>query len=267
MRMHLLAVLAMVAATAAEGAANPRATGAGGGGTNPRTAMRNVSFVEAPRITEPAQMGDWLTRLAGSYRVDGMADFNLLEVDTGNGFGGEPVHRYINVNGGADCVRVGTGPGVHCIFNITWVDQFEIIPPSTEDDAPDPGVFNLPGGDSFLDPAMSLIGLDPGKGALHLLLVDNKGLPEGGHGVIHGDRATFRTPCVNARSLMQNMSPDLEIRNLPPRTCERVTRVQARADSKVVNVSIYIEINDEPRTRFDLTLRRAASAGGERRGR
>lgn len=55
----------------------------------------------------------------------------------------------------------------------------------------------VPGAVSYLNPAMALFGLDSRNSAINYLLVDNKGLPEGGLGRNTGNRATFRTRCVN----------------------------------------------------------------------
>src|SRR5690606_9982697 len=46
-------------------------------------------------------------------------------------------------------------------------------------------------------PAMALYGIDPATSGFRYLEVDNKGIASGGKGVIVGDRATLRTPCVN----------------------------------------------------------------------
>jgi hypothetical protein len=208
-------------------------------GANPRDSIADVSYLIPKPVTEPAAMAAWLRLLAGSYRVEGMVDFT---------------ERPIGVGGKADCKAVGTGPGIQCIFNITWPDEFEVVQPGEGDARA--GIFNLPGGDSYLDPSMMLIGLEPARSALRYLLVDNKGLPEGGPGFIVGKTATFRTPCVNARPLLQAMNPDRLINQRPPETCARITRIETAPESRLVYLSIYIEINDEPRTRFDLTLRR-----------
>ena len=52
---------------------------------------------------------------------------------------------------------------------------------------------------------MLLFGLDPAQSAIHHLMVDNKGLPEGGPGSNTGNRATFKTTCVNAPILLSTM--------------------------------------------------------------
>lgn len=184
----------------------------------------------------PTAADVWLRRLAGGYQVEG-----LVEV---RGKGGCPAYCG-GIKGKADCVAIGTGPGVQCVLNLAWTDIYE-----TDYEAG--GIFNVPGGVSYLDPAMMLFGLDPGENAIRYLLVDNKGLPEGGPGSNAGNRATFRTTCVNAPALFSAMNPDGE----PYRTCDRTIRFEAKPDASIVYLWIDIDINDNNFTSFMLSLRR-----------
>lgn len=220
--------------------------GAGAAGNNPRETMLDVSFLTPPPVTEPAQMGAWLGQLVGRYRVEGLTDV---------------MGRQVGIKGAADCESVGKGPGLHCIFNIYWEDLFEII---LDPDQGPPGVYNLPGGVPWLRPSMMLIGLDPAKGGLTHLLVDNKGLPEGGSGSIAGNVATLRAPCVNAPALFLAMNPDTRFLGRPPATCERITRIDTRPGSRVVNLSITMEINREHASSFIVILRREPPGGAQR---
>lgn len=217
----------------------------------------------APRAIEPAgdamvadaDMDVWLRRLVGRYRFDGMlhavalgecaqpaADSNLEDLH-------EPYCRPIK--GSGDCVAVGVGPGVQCVLSVMWVDMYRIVSPTENAGG---GIFSIPGGVSYLDPSMALFGLDPGKSALQYLLVDHKGMPEGDSGFIKGNRATFKTQCVNAPALFNEM----DISGSP--ICERIIRIDARPDAKVLHWSMDIVIGVEgakdPYTRFEMTLRR-----------
>jgi hypothetical protein len=217
----------------------------------------------------PTEIEVWLRRLVGRYQVEGL-------VEVAYDYEGYPDHRcgplppdpaeqdnppplpvpYCSSIGGmADCVGIGAGPGVQCILGITWKEIWDVDP--------DEGVFTLPGGVPNLAPAMMLFGLAPGQSNVDYLLVDNKGLPEGGLGSIGGSRVTFTTPCTNAPTLFQTMKPPpvpAEPPNLrtSPRTCERTLRLEARDGAKVVHLSIGIEINGDLWTRYEMSLRRVA---------
>lgn len=211
---------------------------------NPRQSIRKVEYLMPKPVTGQDGMAEWLLRLVDNYRVEGM--------------GTVPAVEPFSVQGNGDCAPVGAGPGVHCIFNIHWIDQFEII--MDPEEGP-PGVHNVPGGVSYLNPSMMLVGIDPFREGLQFLLVDNKGLPEGGTASISGHRATLRAPCVNAPKLFLDLNPDRQFEGRSPETCERVTRIDAKPDSTVVHVDIDIEINREPASRFQMTLRRSNKAG------
>jgi hypothetical protein len=219
----------------------------GAAGTNPRDAKLDVTYVIPRPVTERGEIGAWLLRLGDRYRVEG----------AGNVMG-----RIVTVKGAVDCTAIGAGPGMQCILNISWNDQFEII---TDPGQGPVGVFNLPGGVAYLNPSMMLTGLDPGRQGITFLLVDNKGLPEGGPGVIAGDRATLRAPCVNAPALFLAMNPDARFAERRPDTCERIIRIDARPGSTVVHMATDIEINGDVATRFDLTLRREPPGGVPRK--
>lgn len=195
----------------------------------------------------PPTEGDvWLKRLVGSYDVDGM-----VNVVAKGGCGEEGAYCE-TVRGKGDCIGIGSGPGVQCILQLAWPDMYEIVFPPEED----AGTYNLPGGVSNLGPAMALFGLDPGKSAVHYMLVDQKGLSEGGLGLNTGSRMTFRSPCVNWPTLLNAMRPISPM----PHSCERIMRIEARAEGRVVFLSMDIEIDDEPFTRYEMTLRRDSPA-------
>ncbi len=168
-----------------------------------------------------------------------------------------PVPYCSGIRGKGDCVAIGKGPGVQCMLNVTWQDFYEMLfqKAETKDDAVDnspTGNFELPGGVSYLDPSVALFGIDPRKAQVNYLLVDQKGLPEGGLGSIKGNTATFRTTCVNAPALLGAMKPQADVF----RTCDRIFRIEARPESKVVFWTMDLEINEELFTRIQMTLRR-----------
>jgi hypothetical protein len=188
----------------------------------------------------------WLARMVDRFRFEGVVNVA--------GKGDCPSFCE-TVKGTGDCVGVGKGPGVQCILNASWQEMWEIVMPSDGDEPA--GVFELPGGVPYLDPAMVLFGMDPAHSALSYLLVNNKGMPEGGSGSIKGNTATFKTKCVNEAALLAAMKP-VAFNDRMPDTCERTIQIEARPDSKVVWMTIQIDINDDIFTRFTLTLRRQA---------
>jgi hypothetical protein len=113
----------------------------------------------------------WLRRLVGKYKLDGAANpFGCPDNCSG-------------VKGKVDCIAIGTGPGVQCILNATWQERWSFQ--------------GQPILLAYLDPSMMLMGLDPGISAINMLLVNDKGLPEGALGRIKGITASFYSPCVN----------------------------------------------------------------------
>jgi hypothetical protein len=211
----------------------------------------------------PVAADVWLRRLVGRYRIEGMVEVvydhpdyiehrcGPLPPDPNQSDNPPPpaVPYCSGIKGKGDCVGIGSGPGVQCILDVSWQDIYTQL-----------GA-NLPGGVSYLSPAMLLFGLDPTQAAIHHLLVDNKGLPEGGPGANTGNRATFKTTCVNAPILLSRMPEVVPDERRPDRprewqTCNRVTRFSAKPDSRVVNISMDIDINDETFTRLEITMRR-----------
>jgi hypothetical protein len=190
----------------------------------------------------------WLKRLVGRYEVDGA----IAPVDTGevesdeNQEGGEEcsdgeicatpsLPRLTSIAGKIDCVAIGTGPGVQCVINIVWSEEW---------------VGGKPVPVAYLDPSMMLFGLGPQHGEINMLLVDDHGLAEGGAGRIGGNTAVFMVPCTNAR-----------VENMPEATCERITRFEARPDARLVHA--WIDIRDTRNHDFYgaqivMTLRRIA---------
>jgi hypothetical protein len=241
-------------------------------GANPRNPASRVAYEAPLPVVDATGMGGWLMRLGGRYKVDGAIEVVFDHPDfLGHRCGAvspdgvvEPFCK--NIGGQADCITIGKGPGVQCILQVSWPEMFFIVNGLEEPDPEPgpgppppppypPGVYTLPGGNSFLRPAMLMIGMDPHKAGLQFLLVNDKGLPEGGAGTIVGDRAKLRTPCVNGPVLLNTMRQDV-INSRPPRSCENILYIDAKEDSSVVNLAFDIRINDETYTVINITLRR-----------
>jgi hypothetical protein len=203
---------------------------------------------------------DWLGQLPGIYRVEGLV----------NVVAREECAYCVAATGTADCIRIGQGSGVQCVFNVRWEETHEFVQPAAE--LPQPGepvppaagAYELPGGVPYLSPAVMLFGRDPGQHAILHLAVNNKGLSEGGPGFVAGNRATFRTACVNGPRVMGAMKPPPKPPQPPKyevawRTCDRIVRIDAKPGANVVFITIELAINDDPFTLINLTLRRMPS--------
>jgi hypothetical protein len=180
----------------------------------------------------PTEMDVWLTRLVGRFRFEGLIHVRSQGdcEEPGSPLGG-PCETIAGVG---DCVSVGTGPGVQCVFNVSWLD-----------------IHTSPNGVSYLNPAMALFGLDPANGAINHLLVNNKGLAEGGMGASTGNRATFRTSCVNQPGMLGG--------------CERIFRIEAAPDARILYMWIDVETGLKgvrPPVSITLSLRRVVQDEG-----
>lgn len=172
----------------------------------------------------PVPMEVWLRRLVGQFSIEGV-------VQMANG---DCPSACRGVYGKGDCVAVGEGPGVHCIFNVRWFDMAQVNFETGARATP-------PGSISYLNPAMALFGMQPGGPSLHFLLVDNKGLPEGGPGALNGSYARFITRCVNAVL-----------------GCQRKMTIEAREGSNLLYMTIEAdnEFTRTPISTIVMSLRR-----------
>lgn len=245
---------------------------------DPRTPPPRADY----QLTPDAPMDLWLPRLVGKYSFSGAVEVvydhpDYLDHRCGGALPPDPltsessippppVTPYCSdVQGNGECIAIGKGPGVQCLLNVVW-QNFGYLP----------GGDVLAGGVSYLSPGVELFGMDPSRQVISHLVVDNKGLPERGAGVIKGNRATFKSACVNAPAVLADMPPLANSSRpaQPPyyhyvwRTCDRVVRIDARPDSSVVHMSIDINMNGELFTRMEMTMRRqkpeeaAAESGG-----
>lgn len=162
----------------------------------------------------------WLRRLLGRYAFDGYVDLG------GQGNPGD----VLLVRGSGECVGFGVAPGVQCEIDVRWP---KVTGPAGED---------IIGGISHLSPAMILYGVEPDERGIRYLQVDNRGLAEGATGLVTGDTAAFRTPCVD-------MAND----------CHRVVRITAREDSEMVEMQVDTELNYQVAVRFRFQMRRLES--------
>jgi hypothetical protein len=166
-----------------------------------------------------AELIPWLRRLLGQYTYEGYVDL---------GGKGNPDDQR-RVRGVGLCVGFGVAPGVQCEINVRWPES------------KGPQGEQIMGGVSPLAPAMILYGLEPDDLGIRYLQVDNRGLAEGATGFIIRDTATFRTPCVDV-----------------PEGCQRITRITAEPDSKLIEMQVDTEVNYELAMRYRFQLTRVA---------
>jgi hypothetical protein len=158
----------------------------------------------------------WIRRLLGRYTLQGYVDV---------GGKGDPADRR-TVRGIGLCVGFGVAPGVQC--------EMHVVGPQSAADAGQ----SVPESVAALAPAMILYGVEPDDLGIRYLQVDNRGLAEGATGDVIGNTATFRTRCADVAE-----------------GCERVTRITAVSESKVVDVQVDTEIHSQlaARLRFQMT--------------
>jgi hypothetical protein len=211
-----LLALALLVASGIAVAAQPAATGT----ANPPTAATKAAdqeleeiLVNGKRIKPERNMQavvDWMRRLVGQFRYQGYVELRSAD--------GAPLGKQ-DVQGVSDCVAFGLAPGVQCSVKVEW--------PAVE------GGDRVVGGVSTLQPAMILYGFDPDHRAVHMLQVDNKGIADGALGYIQGDTLIAAAPCEGI-----------------PGNCQRITRITAKPDGKLIQTQIDIEIDGQRVTRY-----------------
>jgi len=196
----------------------------------------------------PVEMDVWLRRLVGRFSFEG-----VVHVPSNGECGAHGASLITmpcqTIKGTGDCVSVGRGPGVQCMLNVSWHEIWTSVSSLTGLVETGMDSFTsdfVPGALPYLNPAMVQFGLDPRTAAINHLLVDHKGLAEGGLGSETGSRATFRTACVNQPGILGG--------------CERIFRIEARADSRLLYMWIDVEKGPKgigpPFSSIMLTLRR-----------
>ena len=169
---------------------------------------------------DPQKIVNWLKLLVGQFRYDGDVK---LEAD-------EAPETPLQVRGVADCTAFGLAPGVHCSMKVVWPEVHG------------KNGAEIPGGVSTLVPAMIQYGLDPDHLGIRYLQVDSKGLANYGQGYLVNDTLTTTMPC-----------PDIA------GNCQRVARIHAGIDGKLIDMQIDIERDYQPVARFTFLLHRVGA--------
>lgn len=122
-------------------------------------------MIEARRLQQAADIATLLPRLVGKFDVEGV-------------FGPESP-RPMTATGKADCVAIGAGPGVQCVFHVVWGMELQ-----------GQGV-NVRMGSSFLAPAAYLFGFDPNEVVVRTMQLDTSGVAEDMPTTINGDTLSW----------------------------------------------------------------------------
>jgi hypothetical protein len=171
----------------------------------------------ARRVRNPQVVVDWLKRLVGQFRYEGYVE---LHSD------GAPQGRN-SITGASDCVGFGPGPGVQCVMKVSWPEVHGA------------GGGEIPGGVSSLAPAMILYGLDPDRIGVRYMQLDNKGIAEGGLGLLNGETMSSTIPCADI-----------------PGDCKRTVRIEAQSDGKLIRMQIDIDRDSTRLVRYMFVMRK-----------
>lgn len=170
------------------------------------------------RTKDPQSVLNWMSRLVGRFVVEGTVDLRAQGKR----------EDFVKVQGRADCIGFGIGPGVQCQLKVRWPDT----------QGPDGA--GIPGGAPALNPAVMLFGFEKDQFGIHYTLVDSKGFAELAKGAL-------ATPDVlDARSTCGATRGD----------CTRRVRITALADLKAVEMKIDQMIDQQKAVSYTIVMRR-----------
>lgn len=165
----------------------------------------------------PQKVLDWMARLVGEFTWEGHVDVHAR---------GKP-QDIRAVHGSSNCTGFGLAPAVQCEIKVRWSTV------RGEDGEP------VLGGASNLNPATMLFGFEADRIGIRYMLVDNNGIADGAMGYVVDNTMISRTPCANM-----------------PGNCQRVARITADPDLKVVRMEVVLEIDYQKAVYFDFIMRR-----------
>lgn len=161
-------------------------------------------LVEGRRpVRDSRKLTAWIDRLTGEFRYEGYVEWR-------GAVNGAMVRA--EVRGGSRCVRFGKAVAVQCQINATWPEAQGI------------NGADVPGGASPLSPAIAVFALDTSQLFIGDFQVDNNGIATGGKGWVLDDTLISKSPCADF-----------------PGRCERVLRLEAPPDGKVIRMRVDLE--------------------------
>lgn len=199
----------------------------------------------AARKSKLAEMEAWLGRMVGEYRLEGTVSahvgstshgINLGQARCGTG----QCFLESRPQGVGVCSSIGSGPGVLCRIDMPWPRFFweQVMTMG-------PGSGELPFSGPNLQGAMTLYGIDPDNLGIRFLMVDGKSTAIEALGFLEGDRAVFRTGCMN---LPSGVAP-------AGFRCEWVFQIRIREDGKTIEM-LFETTGTVRLAAYDLSLRR-----------
>jgi hypothetical protein len=193
---------------------------------HPALAQPHISpEVERAEFVPTPDTGTWLERIPGRYLFDGVIrHVEIAEYDPRLDYPNGWVHgqkQYLNewsqpVVGKGDCIAFAEAPGLQCVINVKWPEQWN----------GQTGRATL-GAVSDLSPAMLVAGVNPADQAIRFLMVDFRGLGHPGSLTLKGNTASTRVDCVNLPGLIR---------------CDQKFTIEAREESELIFVTLGTEV-------------------------
>lgn len=170
--------------------------------------------------TDTQKLRYWMDRLVGEFSYQGS-----VEHLGGNGTARESSQ----VHGKSRCVRFGSAAAVQCQISVGW--------PALRDGEGAP----VPGGVSSLTSAVAVYSLEQRAKYIGYFNVDNDGVATGARGWLLDDTLIARAPCAEF-----------------PGKCERVMRLEALPDARVIRMRVDLERDGEVAVRYNFQWIRLA---------
>lgn len=150
----------------------------------------------------------WLRRLAGRFNNQG----TLARGESGD--------SKLPVMGATDCVRIGEGPGLHCVI-----------------------MLEAPNVETHLKPGAFMLGVDLETPTIRYTSIDDTGASVGATGDLRGDTATFTTPCKSSLA----------------RACITTTCFTAQRGSGTVRLQVETVMDGRVISRYDVSQMRVTA--------
>jgi hypothetical protein len=162
---------------------------------------------ESARAAKHAEQAAWLGHLVGRFRIGGRVEkrgivmaevVSLPSVSIPTTLEGE-------VNGVADCAAVGTGAGVHCVFNATWPIIEPITGPASKTIGPPEPSERV----RLLRPAVVVLGLNPDTAEIRASMVTDDSVAHTWAGRLETHTLTARrlTSCFVSQGVTSGSPP------------------------------------------------------------
>jgi hypothetical protein len=177
--------------------------------------------LEARREDKVAAIAAWLPRIVGRFKYEGVVEF---------GSSPRAPPNLVAARGLGDCISLGQGPGVQCVLDVRWVEEWDAMGTP------------VVGGISFLGPAAMLYGIDANAAGVRYLMLDTDGLATDGFARLNGNTLTWT---------FEGYCP-----SVPQRKCPQTMKIYAPPDGKYVQTYIVIGPYDRPLTTVNLHMRR-----------